>query len=111
MTVGEAGVEFRTRLPGVKGYRRETIVKKCRAGEIPARKFGKEWQILTDWIDEEITDRLIELDNLVKMQMILLVHPHAYGAKKKLRSNHWTKEKILQCAKIRILEATFERQK
>lgn len=111
MTVGEAGVEFRSRLPGVKGYRREAIIKKCRAGEIPAKKIGKEWRILTDWVDKEITDRLIEFNDLVKMQMILMVQSHPYAAKKKISSKYWTRERIEKSAKIRILEATFERQK
>ena len=104
MTVGEAGVEFRSRLPGVKGYRREAIIKKCRAGEIPAKKFGKEWRILTEWIDEEIRERLLELDDLIRKQMIVLAQTHPFISKKKVSSKYWTRETVNTQMKLRILK-------
>ena len=106
MTVGEAGVEFRSRLPGVKGYRREAIIKKCRAGEIPAKKFGKEWRILTEWIDQEIRERLLELDDLIRKQMIVLAQTHPFTTKKKVSSKYWTRETVNTQMKLRILEGS-----
>lgn len=106
MTVGEAGVEFRSRLPGVKGYRREAIIKKCRAGEIPAKKFGKEWRILTEWIDQEIRDRLLELDDLIRKQMIVLAQTHPFTTNKKVSSKYWTRETVNTQMKLRILKGS-----
>jgi len=106
MTVGEAGVEFRSRLPGVKGYRRELIIKKCRAGEIPAKKFGKEWRILTEWIDQEIRERLLELDDLIRKQMIVLAQTHPFITKKKVSSKYWTRETVNTQMKLRILKGS-----
>ena len=107
MTVGEAGVEFRSRLPGVKCYRRESIIKMCRAGEIPAKKIGKEWRILTGWVDEEIRTRLLELDDLIRMQMIILAQTHPYATKKKVCSKYWDRETINTQLKLRILEGSL----
>jgi hypothetical protein len=104
MTVGEAGVEFRSRLPGVKGYRRQTIIKRCRAGDIPAKKLGKEWRILTEWIDQEVRTRLLELDDLVRRQMIILAQTHPFTTNKKVFSKHWTRETINTQLKLRILK-------
>lgn len=104
MTVGEAGVEFRSRLPGVKGYRRESIIKLCRAGEIPAKKIGKEWRILTDWIDEEVRTRLLELDDLIRIRMIVLAQSHPYLKDKKVSSKYWTRETVDTQVKMRILK-------
>ena len=104
MTVGEAGVEFRSRLPGVKGYRREAIIKKCRAGEIPAKKFGKEWRILTEWIDEEIRSRLLELDDLIRRKIIVLAQTHPTITKMRVRSKHWSEETVNTQMKLRILK-------
>ena len=106
MTVGEAGVEFRSLLPGVKGYRREAIIKKCRAGEIPAKKIGKEWRILTEWIDQEIRERLLELDDLIRRQMIVLAQTHPFTTKKKVRSKHWSEETVKAQTKLRILKGS-----
>ena len=106
MTVGEAGVEFRSRLPGVLGYRRETILKRCRAGEIPAKKIGKEWRILTDWVDQEIRERLLELDDLIRMQMILLADRHPLMVKRKVCSKHWTRETVEAQMQLRILKGS-----
>tara|TARA_Y100000004_G_C8770618_1_gene350535 strand:+ start:267 stop:608 length:342 start_codon:yes stop_codon:yes gene_type:complete len=106
MTVGEAGVEFRSRLPGVKGYRREAIIKKCRAGEIPAKKIGKEWRILTQWIDEEVRARILELDDLIRRQLILMAETHPYATKKKVRSKHWSEETVKAQTKLRILKGS-----
>lgn len=104
MTVGEAGVEFRSQLPGVKGYRREAIIKKCRAGEIPAKKIGKEWRILTEWIDQEVRTRLLELDDLVRRQMVILAQTHPFTTKKRVSSKHWTRETVNTQLKLRILK-------
>lgn len=104
MTVGEAGVEFRSLLPGVKGYRREAIIKRCRAGEIPAQKIGKEWRILTGWIDEEVRTRLLELDDLIRMKMIVLSQSHPNIKDKKVFSKYWTQETVNTQLKLRILK-------
>jgi hypothetical protein len=104
MTVGEAGVEFRSRLPGVKGYRRQTIIKRCRAGDIPAKKLGKEWRILTEWIDQEVRTRLLELDDLVRRQMVILAQTHPFTTKKRVSSKHWTRETVNTQLKLRILK-------
>ena len=106
MTVGEAGVEFRSRLPGVQGYRRQTLADRCRAGEIPAKKIGKEWRILTEWIDQEIRTRLLELDDLVRRQMIILAQTHPFTTKKKVRSKHWSEETVKAQTKLRILKGS-----
>ena len=106
MTVGEAGVEFRSRLPGVKGYRREAIIKKCRARQIPAKKFGKEWRILTEWIDQEIRERSLELDDLIRKQMIVLAQTHPFITKKKVSSKYWTRETVNTQMKLRILKGS-----
>ncbi len=106
MTVGEAEVEFRSRLHGVKGYRREAIVKRCRAGELPAKKIGKEWRILTDWVDQEIKERLLELDDLIRMQMILLAERHPLMVKRKVWSKHWTRQTVETQMKLRILKGS-----
>jgi len=104
LTVGEAGVEFRSRLPGVKGYRREAVIKMCRSGEIPAKKIGKEWRILTEWVDQEIRERLLELDDLIRMQLIILAQTHPFSTKKKVSSKYWTRETVNAQLKLRILE-------
>tara|TARA_Y100001972_G_C7566281_1_gene284292 strand:+ start:76 stop:423 length:348 start_codon:yes stop_codon:yes gene_type:complete len=104
MTVGEAGVEFRSRLPGVLGYRRQTIADRCRAGEIPAKKIGKEWRILTEWIDGEVNSRLLELDDLIRKKMIVLAQTHPSINNMKVRSKHWSEETVNTQLKLRILE-------
>lgn len=103
-TIGEAGIEFRSRLPGVIGYRHSTIANRCRSGDIPATKIGKDWSILGEWVEQEINVRLLELDQLIRKKMIIIATDHPIVSKRKVNSKHWSEETVKTQVKLRILE-------
>ena len=104
MTAGEAGIEFRSRLPGVRGYGRGALLEKFRSGEAPASKFDKEWVVLSDWVNTEISKRIIELDDLIRERIINLASSNPTLWKRRVCSIHWTAKIVDRQAQMRILE-------
>ena len=104
MTAGEAGIEFRSRLPGVRGYGRGCLLKMFRSGKAPASKFDGEWVVLSDWVNGEITDRLMELDDLIRQRMINLAHSSPILWRRRVSSVYWTAAIVDRQTQMRILE-------
>lgn len=104
MTAGEAGIEFRSRLPGVRGYSRGCLLKMFRSGKAPASKFDGEWVVLSDWVNGQITDRLMELDDLIRQRLINLAQSSPILWRRRVSSIYWTAAIVDRQAQMRILE-------
>ena len=104
MTAGEAGIEFRSRLPGVRGYSRGRLLRMFRSGRAPATKFDGEWVVLSDWVNGQISDRLMELDDLIRKRIINLAQPSPILWRRRVSSIHWTAEIVDRQTHMRILE-------